>query len=442
MRRRRGLPIFWQTLLLVLASLMVAQAVSIGLFLSLRLPRPDYNGMADVADALRGVRDTEQRDGSFRVQFSRTAPVANEYMVADPAFTQMLAARLNVPVTRVRFYFERGPRDGSPLIRRETVDGSPRRKREPLFFDTVRAGVAVPGGWRVVETTARPPIGTWQKRSALWFGLSAFLLLPFVWFFARRLTRPIRRFADAADRMGGDPHAPRIVQEGPAELRIAAQAINHMQDRMGRHVAERTAMIGAIAHDLRTPLARVAFRIEGAPDAIREKVQADIEQMRAMIAATIGFVRDGTGREEREAVALDALLSALVAEEREMGRAVTLAIETPVQVEADALSIHRLIQNLVDNGVRHGGAVEIGLTRVGEEAIVTVADRGPGLPEEQLARVFEPFERGDASRNLQTGGTGLGLTIARSIAQRHDGTLTLRNRRTGGLEARFAMRAL
>lgn len=438
----RGLPIFWQTLMLVLASLLVAQAVSIGLFLSLRPPRPDFNGLSDVADVLAGGHaDGGHRDRGLHAGRSPKAPARGAGMVDDPAFTARLAARLRVPVDRVRFYYEPDQRSGSPFFEGGSQQSVRIRRGEPIFFNTVVAGVETGAGWRVVETPPRPLIAAWQKRNALWFGLSALLLLPFVWFFARRLTRPIRRFADAADRMGADPEAPRIAQEGPAELRVTAQAINRMQDRLAQHVAERTAMIGAIAHDLRTPLARVAFRIEGAPDPIREKVQADIDQMRAMISATIGFVRDGSGREDRRPVALAVLLEALAAAEREMGRAVMLTIANPVTVHADPLSIERLIQNLVDNGIRHGGTVRIMLDHVAGEAVITVADEGPGLPADQLERVFEPFERGDPSRNRETGGTGLGLTIARSIAERHGGRLTLANRADGGLEARFAMPA-
>ena len=440
---RPGLPIFWQTLMLVLASLMVAQAVSIGLFLSLRPPRPDFNRLSDVADVLAGGQsDGGHRDRGLHAAHAARAPARGPGMVDDPAFTARLAARLRVPIDRVRFYYEPDQRSGSPFVEGGSQQTVRIRRGEPIFFNTVVAGVATAAGWRVVETPPRPLIGAWQKRSVLWFALSAVLLLPFVWFFARRLTRPISRFADAADRMGADPTAPRIAQEGPAELRVAAQAINGMQDRLARHLAERTAMIGAIAHDLRTPLARVAFRIEGAPDPIRERVQADIEQMRAMISATIGFVRDGMGAETRRPVALAGLLATLAAAEREMGRAVTLEVVGAASVIADPLSIERLVQNLIDNGVRHGGAAAIRLERADGMAVVTVADQGPGLPPELVERVFEPFVRGEPSRNRQTGGTGLGLTIARSIAERHGGRLVLANRAGGGLDARFTMPAL
>ena len=154
-----------------------------------------------------------------------------------------------------------------------------------------------------------------------------------------------------------------------------------------------------------------------------------------MIAATISFVRDTGSVSRVEPVALDALLGALVEEEAEMGRPVTLGAIDPLLVSGDPMALRRLFQNLVDNGVTYGGGVEIGVARVADEAEIRIADRGPGLPDHQLEVMFQPFERGDPSRNRATGGIGLGLSIARAIAQEHGGTLTLANRAGGGLEA-------
>jgi signal transduction histidine kinase len=270
----------------------------------------------------------------------------------------------------------------------------------------------------------------------LWFALSALVLLPFAWFFARRLTRPIRRFADAADRLGTDPLAPSVLPEGPAELRVTAQALNRMQRRLADYVSERTAMVGAIAHDLRTPLARIAFRIEAAPDVVREKVQADIEQMRAMIAATIGFVRGTADGSERRRLDLSALLGTIVAQDQEMGRRVDLRSPGPVWIVGDAVALARLFQNLIDNAISYAGAAHLLLSKESARAVVSVSDEGPGLSDALLERVFEPFQRGDPSRNRETGGVGLGLTIARNIAAEHGGDVSLRNRPGGGLEAR------
>ncbi|WP_016746466.1 ATP-binding protein, partial [Rhizorhabdus wittichii] len=349
-------------------------------------------------------------------------------------FPARLADRIGVPIEDVRLFFEPDQRSNMPFGRRDDRRVIVRRG-EPLFFDTVVAGLRTDGGWRVVRTPPRAWLASWQQRILMLFGLSLLAVIPFAWIFARALAKPIRRIADAADRMGANPQAPLIVEEGPTELRVTAHALNRMQQRLSAYLAERTNMIGAIAHDLRTPLARIAFRIEGAPDEMREKVQADIEQMRAMIAATISFVRDTGSVNIVEPVAIDRLLADLAADEREIGRPVALGAVEPAEVAGDPMALKRLFQNLIDNGVAYGGGVEIGVARIEAEAEIRIADRGPGLPDKALEAMFQPFERGEPSRNRATGGIGLGLSIARAIAQEHGGSLILANRVGGGLEA-------
>lgn len=434
-----GLSIFWQTLLLLFASLIVSQAVSIGLLLSLPQPRPDFNRLGDIVEALdpgvRRHRDHEGRERALRIVISPVAPAPAPDMTTDPQFVALIAERLGVTPDRVRLWFESDQRGDLLAGARRRDRLVPMRHGEPMFFNKLIAGLDTGHGWRIVRTAPRPLIAAWQKRVMLWFGLSALSLLPFAWFFARRLTRPIRSFADAADRMGEDPLAPRVPEEGPTELRRTAHALNRMQERLADYLAERTAMIGAIAHDLRTPLARIAFRIEAAPDAVRDKVQADIEQMRAMIAATIGFVKGASGPIERTELDLGAMLARIVEEECEVGQPVEAGTIAPLTILGDRLSLGRLFQNLIGNGVTYGGSVLVSLALVGDKAEVVIADRGPGLKPELLERVFQPFERGDPSRSRETGGIGLGLTIARAIARDHGGTLVLRNRDGGGLEA-------
>jgi len=437
LRRSGGLPIFWQTLLLLIASLLVSQLVSVALLLALRPPRPDFNRLSDVAEVLAGrPPEREGRERALIVQVRARPPVPDENMVSDPRFTSRLADGIGVRPSRVRLYFEPDQRSGFPFDRRRHRGHIPMRRGEPIFFNTIVAALDTGSGWRVVETPPRPAIGPWQRRAILWFAISALVLVPFAWIFARRLTRPIRRFADAADRLGTDPLAPPVPAEGPAELRVTAQALNRMQQRLADYVSERTAMVGAIAHDLRTPLARIAFRIENAPDEMREKVQADIEQMRAMIAATIGFVRGSGEGAERRPLDLTALLGTIVGQDREMGRRIDLAGSGPVWIDGDAVALARLFQNLIDNGIAYGRAVQVHVSSEGVRALVAIADEGRGLPEELLEKMFDPFERGEPSRSRETGGVGLGLTIARKIAAEHGGTVSLRNRAGGGLEAR------
>lgn len=467
--RGRGLSIFWQTLLLLLASVAVVFVVTVGLFLITPPPRPDFNSLSDIAAALSGRKmprvrrwgvmpfphdrhrprllrrdmpsgmpgpdlDERQRERRLSIVQLSGPPQPDRDMVSSDYFSARLAAQIRVPIDRVRLYFEPDQRSNMPFRARSDRRVIVRRG-EPLFFDTVIAGLQTDAGWRVVRTPPRALLAPWQLRVLLLFGLSTLAVIPFGWLFARALTRPIRRIADAADRMGANPQAPTITEEGPAELRVTAHALNRMQQRLSAYLTERTNMIGAIAHDLRTPLARIAFRIEGAPDDVREKVQADIEQMRAMIAATISFVRDTASISIVAPVALDELLRGLAADEAEIGRPVTLGAVVPVEVLGDPMALTRLFQNLIDNGVAYGGGVEIQVGRTGKDAEVRIADRGPGLPPQALEAMFQPFERGEPSRNRATGGIGLGLSIARAIAQEHGGSLALANRAGGGLEA-------
>ncbi|WP_231638962.1 ATP-binding protein [Sphingomonas profundi] len=434
-RRLGRLPIFWATLLLLLASLVASQAMTVAMFVLFDPPRPDFNRLSDIADALAG-RDHERggRERALSVTRQPAAPVPDADMTSDPRFTGMLAARIGVPRDRVLLYFEPDQRADLPQ-RRRARRLVPMRRGEPLFFDTLVAAMETDGGWRVVRTPPAPLLAAWQRRMILWFALCALMLVPFAWVFARLLTRPISRFAAAADRMGHDPLSPSVPEEGPAELRVTAHALNRMQDRLAAYVAERTAMMGAIAHDLRTPLARIAFRIEAAPEPVRDKVQEDIEQMRAMIAATIGFVRGSTRAGDIRPMSLDTLVRRMADAEQEVGRPVRLDAVRPVTIAGDPVALERLVQNLIDNGVAYGGGVTLSLSAETGEAVLTVADRGPGLAPDRIEHVFQPFVRGDPSRNRDTGGIGLGLTIARSIVQDHGGTLILRNRDGGGLKA-------
>lgn len=435
--RPGSLPVFWQTLALLLLSLLVVQAVGVGLLFLLPPPRPDFNRLSDVSAALAGNAPHEEREQALTVSLASVPPPMPPGLTADPALARQLARRLGVGTAAVRLYGERERGPGFPFAHRTHRD--PARWREPILFGSLVAAVAVEGGWRVASTPPPPLVAPWQRRVMLWFALSALALAPLAWSFARTISRQIRRFAEAADRLGADPRAPPLGEEGVAELRTAARAFNRMQGRLAEHVAERTAMIGAIAHDLRTPLARIAFRVEPAAEPIRERVLADVAQMQAMISATIGFVRSTGGPAERIRVDLAGLLRALGEQDRDLGRAVVLRGIDAATVLGDPIALQRLIQNLVDNALAYAGAVELALGVEGGRAVLLVADRGPGLPTELIERVFQPFARADPSRNRATGGIGLGLTIARAIAEDHGGTLTLANRDGGGLEAELRL---
>jgi len=430
--RFRSLPIFWQTLILLLGGLAVAQLISVLLIVYLPAPRPDFYTMSEIAERLA----LEPGSGSrLVVRRVATVPVAEGGMIADAAITRRLAMELDRPIVDVRLFFLADQSAIFPFNRQRGQGAVPIHHGQPYFFNTLVAAERDPaGGWRMLRTPPPPRISGWQARTSLWFGISALAMLPFAWAFARRLTRPIRRFADAVERLDHDRDAPPVPVEGPSELRLTALALNAMHDRLRTTMRERTAMIGAIAHDLRTPLARIAFRIEAAPDAIRVPVQADIEQMRQMVAATIGFLRGDAGVGERRPVDLAAIAGRLAGEATATGSVVAIAQIERAVVSGDRSALERLIQNLIDNAVKYAGGAELLVRHEDGRAQLTVADRGPGIPEAELDRMFEPFERHEPSRSRSTGGLGLGLAIARSIALAHGGAISARNRAGGGLE--------
>jgi len=221
---------------------------------------------------------------------------------------------------------------------------------------------------------------------------------------------------------------------GPSEVSNTTLAFNRMQDRLTRFVAERTHMLAALSHDLRSPLTAMRLRIEmldETEDSVRLK--SLVEEMQAMVEATLEFAR-GVARAEPEAtVDLAALLANIVSDMG--GDRANLAQSQPMPVTIRPHALNRALRNLIDNAVRYGDVANVTLTQEPGMVIITIADSGPGLPKDQLEAVFEPFVRLEGSRNRDTGGVGLGLAIARTIVQAHGGTVLLRNRAGGGLDA-------
>jgi signal transduction histidine kinase len=198
-------------------------------------------------------------------------------------------------------------------------------------------------------------------------------------------------------------------------------------------------MVGAIAHDLRTPLTRLRFRIEATPDDIRAKLAADIDQMDAMISATLGFVRDATLAGPREKLELSSLVESVLVEAAETGAEATALPSDRIVIHGDPVALRRLTANLVGNALKYGLRARGRVFIEGAEAVIEIDDDGPGIPVEEIERVFEPFYRGEPSRSRETGGAGLGLAVVRSIARAHGGDVALTTRSGGGLTARVTL---
>jgi len=252
----------------------------------------------------------------------------------------------------------------------------------------------------------------------------------------RTLTRPLAVLADAATELGRDIRRPALAETGPLEVRRAAQAFNTMQRRLIRYLEDRNRVLAAISHDLKTPITRLRLRTELLDDSpLREKFQADLDEMQRMVQTSLDFLRGGENAEPLAALDLNALLESLREDAEDAGREIGIIGTADRPLRCQPLALKRCLTNLVDNGLNYGQRVDITVLDGPKRLRLMLRDQGPGIPPEQLERVFEPFYRLESSRSRDTGGTGLGLSIARNIARAHGGDLTLHNRAEGGLEA-------
>lgn len=473
-RGRTRAPIALQLVALLVVSLIAAQVITFAVVVLMPPPpRPVYR-LEDVAQALKG--------GSLAPRFGR--PLVREVLAAPPPepadfpsehVRHQLAALLGVKEADVRLAQnmtfpgrlhrtlgiggaamemrheqimadEFGP-DGPPpdgprgqrrfdiFIARPPGAGAPppmmafRETGPPMFGEFSAAVRQSDGRWLVVRPQPEPFPNDWQRRVLLWLAGCLLLVAPLGYFFARRITAPLDQFARAAETLGRDPTGPLMALSGPAEIGAAARAFNDMQARLKRFIDDRTAMVGAISHDLRTPLARMRFKLEGAPAPVKDGVLADIAQMEAMIGSVLAFIRDASASRPRERLDLLSLLECLVDDAGDQD--LTLEDSVPVTVEADTLGLQRLFGNLLDNAVKYGARGRVRVFQDDGHAVVEIADDGPGLAAGDLERVFQPFYRAEAARTLDGGGVGLGLAVARSIARAHGGDVVLVSSATG-----------
>lgn len=274
----------------------------------------------------------------------------------------------------------------------------------------------------------------WDLLAGLLILLAAVLLVSF--FAVRWLTRPLSDLSKAADRLGKDiGHAP-LEEQGPTEVRSAARAFNTMQKRVARFVEERTRILTAVSHDLKTPITRMRLRAEKieSPE-LRSKFENDLQDMQTLVQSSLDFMRGMALQEKTQLIDMDALLDSLTEDAQDMGQHVSVKGSSGLPYSGKPLALKRCLGNLLDNALRYGDDVSVVVENSPVLLTITVGDRGPGLPDKLLERAFEPFFRAEPSRNAKTGGTGLGLSIARNIARGHGGDLVLRNRKSSGLEA-------
>jgi signal transduction histidine kinase len=313
----------------------------------------------------------------------------------------------------------------------------PRRHRPPpSLILSVQLG---DGRWLDARTFTQPP-PSWALPSLVTLGLSATLVALGVLLAVRRVTRPMTRLAAAADALGRGESPPPLAEAGPDDIRATVAAFNRMQARLRRFLDDRTRMLAAVGHDLRTPITSLRLRAEFVEDEeTRTRILATLDEMQAMVEATLAFAREEARSEPTRIVDLAALVESTAADLADLGAAIEVAPADRLPYACRPAALRRALRNLLENAVRYGERCQVRLERDRSEVRILIEDEGPGIPEDLQEQVFEPFVRLEESRSGETGGIGLGLAIARSIARAHGGDITLCNLPRRGLRVSLSL---
>ncbi len=430
-----------QLALLLVAALLVAQALGLALFARERgsAYRAAYreNAAARLVSLVQLIEDSPSElhgrvaatasSAALRVTLAAEAQVSENAGPDADAVSARLAAALARDAGDVRVEIAAEP------FWRGDDDARPPRRRPRWLGVSVR----LESGQWLNAATGRPqvpPLGGVVLAALL---LSAVAVTAVAALAARRLARPLRRLADAADRLGRGEPVEALPEDGPEETRRTVRAFNQMRERLDRFVRDRTTMLAAVAHDLRTPITTLRLRAEFVDDEnTRTRMIGTLDEMQAMAEAGLAFAQGDATGEPTRATDLVALVESVVEDLAAQG------LDASVEDAADRIvlpcrpmALRRALSNLVENAARYGGAAQVRVARCNADVRIDVEDRGPGIIEAELERVFEPFVRLESSRSRDTGGAGLGLAIARSTVRAHGGDIRLQNRAGGGLRA-------
>lgn len=451
--------LFGQTVLVLLAGLILSQAIGSWLYTADREEAVRaVGGFATaqrIANLTRLIQDAPHEwrerivaalsDQTFRVSLTAEPPaiaLSNDDEQVAQAIKDFLVDQLSLDSARQPRVMASLP--GTPML----GGWSPMMGRGPMMHGFGAFGpfggfrdlrVAVPlsdGQWLSFFTALSASGPAFSRQFLVSMGIMAVIILAVSVWAVRRVTAPLGSLASAADRLGNDLNAPPLPETGTIETRQASRAFNAMQARLRGLIENRTRMFAAISHDLRTPLTLLRLRAENVEDASeREKMLSTIAEMDSMIAATLQFARDEATGEQRRRTDLAALLASVVDDFADGGLPVSMESAQPVIYACQPNALKRALTNLLDNAVKYGKQARAAIRLIPGAIEITIDDDGPGIPEPELTRVFQPFYRVEGSRSRETGGIGLGLAIALSVVQEQGGELTLSNRPEGGLRA-------
>lgn len=392
-------------------------------------------------------RNVLQAAGSFGFEAAVVDSIGDTVRPSASPMADILKARLGadrqIVVQRESDCTPRTPRKNLPP---PPPPGKPRMETCRVIYVSLqdkallRLRLHIPG---------EPP--TWRGRGG---DMGSFSGTPYILLFlvliamlayvvARMTARPIKQLASAAVELGRDIDHPPLAEKGPTEIRLAAKAFNAMQARIRRQIQHRTHMLAAITHDLQTPLTRLRLRLEKVSDhELQQKLIDDLAVMQGMVREGLDLARSMDSSEAMQRLDIDSLLDSVCADASDAGQQVKLTGSTRAFIVAQPNALRRCLTNLLDNAFKYGQRADVTIARddlLPNRVLICIRDYGPGIPEDQLEAVFDPFYRLETSRSRDTGGTGLGLTIARNIAENHGALLNLRNYRDGGLEVLLSL---
>jgi len=437
----RGLSLKWQAVLIALGALLLSHVVAIAV----------YTHDRDDVMATAAIQDVAERMASYIAISADLAPDTRRHMlqrVAGRVMSVSFDAPLDPEACRTA-YPQKGAVDhilsaavpaGIAWTSCVAKPAAPARRLAQSalpFVGEQRLLIAFrfPDQNVTLDGVVRDDPPFLLDSAVLYILLVGLIASGAAYWLILRATRPLSRFGEHAAEVGRNLDSPPLTEDGPGEVRSAARAFNRMHAQLKRFIHGRTGMLAAISHDLRTPIARLRLRTEMLPDTPdRAKLLATLEEMEEMANAVLVFVRGATPPEAQRTIELGSLIDSICSDLADAGMPVAfLDGQREIRYSCRPPSMRRAVTNLIDNAVKYGGSAEVRLRQSPRQITIEVLDRGPGLAPDQIDQVVLPFYRGEASRNRETGGYGLGLSIAASIVNAHGGELIIRNREGGGL---------
>lgn len=451
--------LFWRLMLVLVLGLILAQVIGSAILLKDRADLLQYNIGRHLIDrvttVVRLINESRPEDRAriiqafdspeFHVSINKLPRPQADNAITTTRLAEILHRKLpeneNVLVSIIPMYEgEDKPRtrQHEQTMHRSSHDDDRPARSWRARFSGFQAQVQLQSGeWLSFYRPVPPDIQSRHEKLVAYLAILVISIVLLSFIAVRYVTKPLKLLANAADDLGRDIKSTPLDEKGPAEVRRAARAFNTMQHRLRRYIEDRGEILAAVSHDLKTPITRLRLRSEMlADEQVQQKFNHDLDDMEQMVNATLDFMRGTESSEKPVPVDIMAMLDALRDDMNDLGLKVELEPAELKPYRARPLLLKRCLTNLIENAVRYGGEARIRVEQGREQLQIIIADSGPGIAEAERERIFRPFVRGESSRSRDTGGSGLGLSIARNIARAHGGELTLRSGEGGvGLEA-------